>query len=375
MKTRSLKTTGTLEASLKQSVKKSAGFLFASALALASLACQRGQVADSFNGQANDQGIIGGSVVADGHQIAKNTVAIFDVEAGASCTGSIIAEDLVITAGHCLGSGKLLLAFDRNFDQILEVVMNGTEEQFQAIQPKLRGPSRAAMHPNYIEFNKQIAALEERLQAGEQVSEEEISAVVESTDQGDMLLLKFDGGLPAGFEPAKLLAQDIQLAIGGDVTLAGYGYTNGVTHASDDKLRQVSVKIENPTHGAFEVLMNQKSGKGACHGDSGGPAFFAINGVNYLFGVTSRGYKDDADDCSQFAVYSNMVAAHDWMESAKQELAQPAPPPVDEVQPDSGVIGGPANSGLRGALNAGLLQHRNNVVLFPLRSPGVLNRH
>ncbi len=353
--------------------KQSFGILLVGILAITSLACQKQQTAEGLQAGQNNQGIIGGQLVAENDEIAKTTVGIFDVEGLSSCTGTIIAEDLVMTAAHCLGTGKLILAFDRNFDEIVNILMRGTEAQFQAIKPKLRGPNNAAMHPNYLELNRKLVALEERLRRGEEVTQEEINEVIEAPDQGDMLVLKFEGGLPAGYKPAQLLARTEQLTAGQEVVLAGYGWTDGVGRTGDDKLRKVNVSIDAPAHGTFEVIMNQQSGRGACHGDSGGPAFVIKAGVAYAFGVTSRGHKDSADDCSQFAIYSNMVAASDWLEAAKEEARQPDLPPIDEVQPaDDNTLGG--NVLVKGALKANLISHRGNVVLVPLRSVN-LNRH
>src|SRR4051812_3490531 len=44
--------------------------------------------------------IIGGTEVQQGDPVLKSTVAIFD--GSALCTGSIIDQDLVVTAAHCI---------------------------------------------------------------------------------------------------------------------------------------------------------------------------------------------------------------------------------------------------------------------------------
>ena len=47
------------------------------------------------------------------------------------------------------------------------------------------------------------------------------------------------------------------------------------------------------------MILDQEDGSGACHGDSGGPAFFEKDGKTYLLGVTNRSYPDGApDDCN-----------------------------------------------------------------------------
>src|SRR4051812_613014 len=52
--------------------------------------------------------IIGGEVVEESDPIAISTVLVINktTDGTAICTGSIIADDLVMTAGHCVGPDK-----------------------------------------------------------------------------------------------------------------------------------------------------------------------------------------------------------------------------------------------------------------------------
>ena len=80
------------------------------------------------------------------------------------------------------------------------------------------------------------------------------------------------------------------------------------------------MKILNAQYGKTEVEMNQTQGKGACHGDSGGPAFVVSGGQYYLFGVTSRGPSNQPDNCASAGIYTNILAHLDFIQSASEQL-------------------------------------------------------
>ncbi len=76
-----------------------------------------------------------------------------------------------------------------------------------------------------------------------------------------------------------------------------------------------------------EASLDQRRGTGACHGDSGGPAYLALEGGYALWGVTSRGLNDPNDDCSQFAIYTKAMPYANWIVKAKRFLDTPTQQP------------------------------------------------
>ncbi|MNY53743.1 Trypsin [compost metagenome] len=107
------------------------------------------------------------------------------------------------------------------------------------------------------------------------------------------------------------------------MTLAGYGLTDGVNKTGDNLLRKTDVQIIEH-FGKTEVALDQSQGKGACHGDSGGPAFLKVAGVEYVWGITSRGIgKDGVDDCSLFSLYTKVTAQQAFVDGALATLAVP----------------------------------------------------
>jgi secreted trypsin-like serine protease len=94
------------------------------------------------------------------------------------------------------------------------------------------------------------------------------------------------------------------------VTLAGYGEIDGRQHLGAKGLNKVQVTIADPNFAPSEVMMDQRNGKGACHGDSGGPAYATgANGQLFLFGATSRLVNDPNNTCGVYTVFSKLQSA------------------------------------------------------------------
>jgi secreted trypsin-like serine protease len=228
--------------------------------------------------------IVGGTLVDANDPVASTTVLVTD--GNYICTGSIIDVDLVVTAAHCVAAPaenlRIVFVRDINAGQI--------------------DKSNVLPISNYV--------------ANPGWQGENSSGV----DQHDIALIRVVGALPAGYHPATLLSAAASSAIrkGDMAELAGYGITNATSQDGAGTLREVSVKVSKQL-GQTEVVLDQRNGKGACHGDSGGPAF--ANGQ--LWGVTNRGYPDNApDDCKEYAVYTRISAYADFLSQAAAQLRQ-----------------------------------------------------
>jgi secreted trypsin-like serine protease len=233
--------------------------------------------------------IIGGTVVDANDPVASTTVLVTD--GNFICTGSIIDQDLVVTAAHCVAAPaeNLRIVFARD--------INGTIDK-----------SMVLPITGYI------------ANPGWQ------GDASQGVDQHDIAVIRLDGALPAGYHPATLLSADASAGLKkGEVTeLAGYGITNAKTQDGAGTLREVDVKILQQL-GQTEVVLDQRTGKGACHGDSGGPAFVNVGGELQLWGVTNRGYPDNApDDCRHEVVYTRIAAYADFISQSASQLRNPS---------------------------------------------------
>ena len=259
------------------------------------------------NLNAESASIIGGVPVEKNDFPNKTTVAILTFiqapvkapagspDAGkfqlgiSTCTGTLIAKNVVLTAGHCVYKAKpnektrTVIVFSNDLNGLIgEKKKDGP----QLPVPEYRFVTKAIPHPLY----------------GKSATEQA------TTEANDVALMQFDGEMPAGYQLATVLTDESVLKAGATVTLAGFGYTDGAGKKSDGLLRKVDVQVLEAFN-ATEVAVDQSLGKGACHGDSGGPAFINVGGVEYVWGVTSRGAgKNGVDDCSLYGIYTKIYA-------------------------------------------------------------------
>ncbi|WII72471.1 trypsin-like serine protease [Bdellovibrio sp. 22V] len=231
-------------------------------------------------------GIIGGTEVQAGDKVQESIVAVYDPVEGQLCTGSLLPNNLVLTAAHCIGAYP--------------------EEMYIFFDTKLEATS----------FKLKVDKVE--------ISPYWQERQYEKKDTGDIALIHFVGQVPAGYKPAKFLSATNKkklLKKDATVILAGYGISNGVSGEGAGILRVTSVKVSDPEFSTSEIKLDQRDGTGACHGDSGGPAFLEIKGKLYLWGVTSRGVDDKNNDCSQFSAYTSALFYKTWINRMANKLA------------------------------------------------------
>lgn len=255
------------------------------------------QKSEAVNLDARSAAIIGGKKIQEDDVIGKSTVALVadiimtDGQRGQGiCTGSLLRSNVVLTAAHCIPQGP-----DVKEASIYVVFGKDLRKQNEV---KVRLVTDYVIHEKYGRANL----------GGE--------------DENDIALLKFSGDLPEGFQLAELLQDDSLVKPSSKVTLAGYGFvwTDGEESYSDNTLRKVDVNVIEH-FGNTEVVLDQSKGRGACHGDSGGPAFLEVEGKQLIWGITSRGGGlDGIDDCSYFSIYTKVNPHLEFIELALQKL-------------------------------------------------------
>lgn len=262
--------------------------------------------------------IVGGEAVKEKSLFQQSVVGIYDYQDNAVCTGTLIAENLVLTAGHCLlnSPNKMRVIFGLD---LYDLATAREEDVIKATQRQVVGYKT---HHKYS-----------------QDSEEEFN-------RNDIALLKFSGGLPVGYKPAEILKDDTTLKRGTNIRLVGFGVTKVVTTpvkykrskkfqesldmgeivCDDDNNNCVEIEmsgdgyLHQTTSPIFafqetEFILDEKN-SGTCSGDSGGPAFLEVDGQLILAGVTSRG----TIFCDDQGVYTSVPSFVPWIEQTAKQL-------------------------------------------------------
>lgn len=234
--------------------------------------------------QPAGDGIVGGIDVKAGDKIHESVVAVYDTLEGQLCTGSLLPNNLVLTAAHCIGQDPeaMIIFFDT------KITENSIARPVDKVQ----------VSP-YWETRQNLRK-----------------------DTGDIALIHFLGSVPKGYKPATFINMNQRLLQKGTpVVLAGFGISNGTTKEGAGSLRVTKVRIADPKFSNSEIKLDQTKGTGACHGDSGGPAYLEYNGRHYLWGVTSRGVQDENNDCTKYSAYTNALYYRVWIQKAASKLS------------------------------------------------------
>jgi secreted trypsin-like serine protease len=232
--------------------------------------------------------IVGGETVGPRDKVATSTVGIFspsgDGKTGALCSGTLISKDIALTAAHCVSPDS----------KNTEVIFHPDMHSSGAIQ---RSADAVKVDSKW------------RTHAGK------------GMDQGDIALVKFHGQAPQGYQPAPMVGDEKEIRKGEKVILAGYGITNAATKTGAGRLRKTEVSIADNRPGKSEMILDQSHGHGACHGDSGGPAFLRKGKKLEVAGLTNRSYPSGApDDCREQVVYTKVPAYKKWIQTNEQKL-------------------------------------------------------
>lgn len=278
--------------------------------------------------------IIGGAPVAANDPIINSTVQIFALQVSqnqqgktivsglAGCTGTLLTQDVVLSAAHCTmtddtastSNPGLLYIYLSSQAPADIVALFKAEMASPGSNPLLRQVSAGMTGANWANLSDDQA-----------------------TNWGDLSLLKFPGGLPAGYVPAQLIPANVQLTAGMPIVLAGFGLTQPMVNNNQvqaTSLNKVQVSILDPNFSQTEMMIQTNQGKGSCHGDSGGPAYITVNGQNYVAGVTSRADSstDPQGECIGNTIYTETQPYLNWIAQGVATLESPnyQPQPIAE---------------------------------------------
>jgi uncharacterized protein (TIGR03382 family) len=241
------------------------------------------------------ESIIGGTAAPPG----KWPDAVAVLGAQGSCTGTLIAPDVVLTAGHCAGANPTrVIANTLNYNAPGGVTANVL---------------RTTAYPNWE-------------------SSYDVAVVVLATPI-------------AGVAPRKLgTACTFQqgFAASTQVHLVGFGSTDPQGGGTNTRLNEVMAPVIDPEcttgngcvaaiapGGEFTVGGN---GKDSCFGDSGGPVYLDTPRGPVVIGAVSRGLDNSPTPCGGGGIYVRTDKIASWLETTtgkqiEKDLCAVTPPP------------------------------------------------
>ena len=211
-----------------------------------------------------------GADVAD-RAVQRYTVVV--TSAKGKCSGVVLAQDIVLTAAHCV--------------QGFSNLQVGGNSGGGSLPPTALSPvNEAVVHPLY-----------------------------KPKDSGspDLAILKLAKPLPGPFIPAVINPKS--LTEGDDLIAAGYGQTSANDKSVGTVLRMVLMRVSQTTRN-WVMLVRVGEDETKCgHGDSGGPVF-AYRGMHSLVAVIVGG-----TDNKTMAVA--LSAHYGWIREAMEKLGAP----------------------------------------------------
>lgn len=217
-------------------------------------------------------------------------VSLQTLSGGHFCGGSIIAEDLILTAAHCLED----VDGENPGFQVRVGAHSLSDGSGQAIEV-----DKTYTNQEYPDLSKDIAVLKLKSKITD-----ENSAVIKLADQSFF---------------------DATIAPGTPLYVSGWG-TLSSDGDSPDKLMEVKVpfvsnEVCNQAEAYNGIIQDteicaglQKGGKDSCQGDSGGPLVFQRGNEFVQVGVVSWG-----DGCAledKYGVYADVAALRGWIDNA-----------------------------------------------------------
>jgi secreted trypsin-like serine protease len=255
--------------------------------------------------------VLGGTVAAQGALPSMaNVSALFSDGSGETCSGTVVAPTLILTAAHCVESLTTGVAYQAAAFRVTTGLSNVNAS---------RGGWLSAVTHIYVNPSFHIGS-----------------------ESGDAALLQLK--TPTDAPPVALAdaAQAAQLGAGTTGILAGWGQTSATADGELSLLHYAQETVlgapacsaawgqsYNPATELCALDLPADTA-GACHGDSGGPLLTNVDGTTMELGVTI--FVGENCATTMPTVYTSVAAIDGWVQATI--AAQPTPSVVTKPRPD-----------------------------------------
>jgi MYXO-CTERM domain-containing protein len=232
----------------------------------------------------SSQSVIGGTPVKPGAW--PDAVAV--LAPNAACTGTLITPDVVLTAGHCIDTGPVVVLVDT-----IDYGQPGGE------------PIRVKAAQAYPDWEH-------------------------AYDVGVILLEHAASSQPRVVAAACSIRSG--LTADAQVHLVGFGLTTKSGTGNNTRLHEAPIAVDDPTCSGDPACMPTISpggeftaggqGTDACFGDSGGPVYLDTPAGPALVGVVSRGSATMNRPCGEGGVYVRADKVIAWVQRVTHETVQ-----------------------------------------------------
>jgi secreted trypsin-like serine protease len=233
--------------------------------------------------------LVGGASSVRNMAAGRHIVMVIGTR-GNLCTGTALARDLVLTAGHCVAPAAT----------------------YRVLTPGVTPPGlpilSIAVHPRYNPKDYRAGRV-----------------------TADVALLKLETPLPANVVPVRLAASHAVKA-GDRLVIAGYGVTVAGSDTGVGVPRQ-SALVATGRPGNLQIRLvdpatrGERPGLGACTGDSGGPAFIEAGGGYALVGVVSWSTGANGNGgCGGLSGVTPLELHRSWIVQQAQKFNSPIKP-------------------------------------------------
>ncbi len=250
--------------------------------------------------------VFNGVVAMEGDEVAKSVVAITteDPPYFRVCSGTLIAQDLVLTAAHCLvdEKGKRYAGPTRVFFGLAFNLSKSAErEQGEIVQPKDISVLRKYNTRRRIGF-----------------------------EDNDLALLRLSKPAPANVGPAAVMTTEDPAFRNLEYVVAGFSVFNSEFEKASGipyKLRYMQTAFQTDamdspgysSNTAKLIAIQTDRAHAFGHGDSGGPCFSRTSTGLKLWGVIHGGYPGDTQWCTPIFRYTQ------WLAKTVKELRSALP--------------------------------------------------